>query len=132
VRSRLALLGSMPERLVKLERAAAMEQLGRRQAEIDKAQAESVAALYEVMKEQKNAVIRVGSILMIKTEGDLVVWTISEAEAAALEQNAELLHNPKAVLTFLRQRRDAQEGHGGDEAQESAVRKSSGVDTDNE
>lgn len=92
----------MRERLAKLERAIELEQLGKRQAEIDKAKAESVAALHGVIKEQENAVVRMGSIIMIKTAGDLVVWTIGPMEASALDEHSELLQDPVAALKFLR------------------------------
>jgi hypothetical protein len=55
------------ERLAKLERALELAHLGKPQAEIDKEKAESVAALYSVVHEQNNAVVRMGSIIMIKT-----------------------------------------------------------------
>jgi hypothetical protein len=54
------------------------------------------------MKDQENAVVRMGSIIMIKTAGDLVVWTIGEMEAAALEKNSEVLQDPVAALKLLR------------------------------
>ena len=97
------------ERLGKLEQAIELEHLGKRRAEIDKAKAESVAALLGAMKEQENAVVRIGSIIVIKTRGDLVVWTISEMEAAALEKNRELLGDPVAALKFLRSGRQVHE-----------------------
>lgn len=90
------------DRLGKLERALELEGLGKRQAEIDKAKADAVAALYAIVREQENAVVRMGSIIMIKTGGDLVVWTIGEMQAAALEKHSELLHDPVAALKFLR------------------------------
>lgn len=99
-----AVAGSEPvrERVAKLERALEVEGLGKRQAEIDRAKAESVAALYEVVREQENAVIRTGSIILIKTKGDIVVWTIGEMEVATLEKNSQLLRDPVAALKFLR------------------------------
>jgi len=100
---------SMRGRLLRLEEAVQLEYLGKRRAEIDKAKAESVAALLGAMKEQKNAVIRIGSIIAIKTEDDLVVWTISEMEAAALEKNSQLLGDPVSALKFLRGSRQGQE-----------------------
>lgn len=99
------------ERLRKLERALELERLGKVQAEIDKAKAEAVAALYGVVKEQQNAVVRMGSIIMIKTADDLVVWTIGEMEAAALEKNSELLRDPVAALKFLHSGRNPHDPH---------------------
>lgn len=93
---------SVRERLAKVEEAIHLEHLGKRRAEIDKTKAESVTALIGAMKEQENAVVRIGSIIMIKTKGDLVVWTISEMEAAALEKNSDLLGDPVEALKFLR------------------------------
>lgn len=100
---------SVHSRLARLEEAIALEHLGKRRAEIDKEKAESVAALLSAIKEQENAVVRIGSIIAIKAQGDLVVWTIGEMEAAALEKNGDLLVNPVAALKFLRENRDAQE-----------------------
>ncbi|WP_410659573.1 hypothetical protein [Amycolatopsis sp. lyj-112] len=89
------------DRLAKLERALELEALGKRQAEIDKAKAEAVAALHAVVKEQENAVVRLGSIVMIKKAGDLVVFTVSEMQAAVMEKHSELLRDPVAALNFL-------------------------------
>jgi len=98
------------DRLAKVERALELEGLGKRQAEIDKAKAEAVAALYAVVKEQENAVVRLGSIVMIKKAGDLVVFTVSEMQAAVLEKHSELLRDPVAALNFLHDGRLP--GHG--------------------
>ncbi|ONI89359.1 hypothetical protein ALI144C_05305 [Actinosynnema sp. ALI-1.44] len=100
---------SVRGRLAKVEEAIHLEYLGKRRAEIDKAKAESVAMLLAAMKEQQNAVIRIGSIIAIKTQGDLVVWTISEMQAAALEKNSDLLGDPVAALKFLREGEQTQE-----------------------
>ncbi|MFI7122108.1 hypothetical protein [Amycolatopsis sp. NPDC049868] len=89
------------DRLAKLERALELEGLGKRQAEIDKAKADAVAALHAVVKEQENAIVRMGSIVMIKKAGDLVVFTVSEMQAAVLEKHSELLRDPVAALRFL-------------------------------
>ncbi|OXM43047.1 hypothetical protein [Amycolatopsis alba] len=91
----------MRDRLAKLERALELEGLGKRQAEIDKAKAEAAAALHAVVREQENAVVRLGSIVMIKRAGDLVVFTVSEMQAAVLEKHSELLRDPLAALKFL-------------------------------
>lgn len=89
------------DRLAKLERALELEGLGKRQAEIDKGKAEAVASLYTLVKDQENAVVRLGSIVMIKKARDLVVFTVSEMQAAVLEKHSELLQDPVAALTFL-------------------------------
>ncbi|MFI6303332.1 hypothetical protein ACIBCH_15780 [Amycolatopsis thailandensis] len=49
-----------------------------------KAKAEAVAALHAVVKEQGNAVVRLGSIVMIKKANDLVVFTVSEMQAVVV------------------------------------------------
>ncbi|TVT47681.1 hypothetical protein FNH05_18680 [Amycolatopsis rhizosphaerae] len=97
------------EHLATLERALELEGLGKRQADIDKAKAEPVAALLTVVKEQTNAVVRLGSIILIKTEGNVVVWTISEMEAAVMERTSHIPRDPVTALKFLR---DDSQGHG--------------------
>ena len=93
---------SVRSRVRKLEQAVELEYLGKARAEIDRSKAESVAALLGAIGEQENAVVRIGSIIATKAQGDLAVWTIGEMEAAALERNSHLLGDPVAALEFLR------------------------------
>jgi hypothetical protein len=95
------------------EEAVQVKYLGQRQAEI-KAQAELVATVLSAITKQRNAIVRMGPVVVVKTQGDLAVWTNREIEAAQLEKNSDLLGDPAAALTFLRDSTQAPKGTGFD------------------
>jgi pentapeptide repeat protein len=90
------------ERLRKLEQAIELEHLGKARAEIDKSKAEAVAAVLGAVQQQESAVVRLGSLVVVKAHGAVAVWTISELEAAELEKDSSLLRDPIKVLEYLR------------------------------
>jgi hypothetical protein len=90
------------ERMRKLEQAVELQYLGKVRAEIDQAKAHAVAALLQAISAQDNAVVRVGSLIVIKAEGNLAVWTVSELEAADMERHSALLRDPVSALEYLR------------------------------
>lgn len=93
---------ALKERLRKLEQAVELEHLGKARAEIDQAKAQAAAALLEAIRTQDNAVVRIGSLIAIKAQGDLAVWTVSELEAADMERHSALLRDPVSALEYLR------------------------------
>ena len=93
---------SVRDRMRKLEQAVELQYLGKARAEIDHAKALAVAALLQAISTQDNAVVRIGSLIAIKTQGDLAVWTVSELEAADMERHGALLRDPVSALEYLR------------------------------
>jgi len=96
------------DRLEKIERALELKGLHQPQAEIDKAQAEAIAALTVAIKDIPNVAIQAGSILLVKTtdanQGPcLQVRTLSTKELIYLENNQHLLCKPATVMQSLSQ-----------------------------
>ncbi len=100
---------SVRERLRKAEQALELQYLGKARAEIDHAKAQAAAALLQALSTQENAVIRIGSLIAIKAQGDLAVWTVSELEAADMERRSALLRDPLSALEYLRRLRERDE-----------------------
>lgn len=93
---------TLKERLRKLEHAVELQYVGKVRAEIDQVKAQAAAALLQAISTQDNAVIRIGSLIAIKAQGDLAVWTVSELEAADMERHGALLRDPVSALEYLR------------------------------
>jgi hypothetical protein len=100
-------VGWFRQRVRKVEQAVELQYLGKARAEIDEAKAQAVAALLQAISTQDNAVVRVGSLIAIKSEGDIAVWTVSEVEAAELEQHGDQLRDPISALEYLRRLRQS-------------------------
>jgi hypothetical protein len=100
-------VGWFRQRVRKMEQAVELQYLGKARAEIDEAKAQAVAALLQAISTQDNAVVRVGSLIAIKSEGDIAVWTVSEVEAAELERHGDLLRDPISALEYLRRLRQS-------------------------
>ncbi|OSM02266.1 putative anti-sigma-factor antagonist [Magnetofaba australis IT-1] len=94
------------DRLEKIERALELKGLHKPQSEVDKAQAEAIAALTAATKDIPNVAIQAGSILLVKTtDGNsgpcLQVRTLSTKELIYLENNQHLLCKPETVMQSL-------------------------------
>lgn len=94
------------DRLEKIERAIELKGLHKPQAEVDKAQAEAIAALTAAVKDIPNVAIQAGSILLVKTTDSnrdpcLQVRTLSTKELIFLENNQHLLCKPATVMQSL-------------------------------
>ncbi len=89
------------ERIKKLESALELHTLGKVRAEVDKAKAEAVGILLSAVSTQESAVVRIGSLVIVKDHEQVAIWTISEVEAAELERNSTLVRNPVEVINHL-------------------------------
>lgn len=89
------------ERARKLESALELELLGKRRADVDKTKAEAIAAILSAVKEQDKAIVRIGSILIVKVGNAVRVETITEQVASELEKNPALLRSPGEAMDFL-------------------------------
>jgi hypothetical protein len=93
------------ERLVKVERALELVGLDVRQAEVDVKTADAVAKLLTALNDIDRAVVRAGSVLLIKyatPQGPVVLTrTLSQLEIRALEKYPEIQLNPEHTLRAL-------------------------------
>ena len=94
------------EKLRKVELALETELLKKKQAEIDKNQAEAVQALIQSIQPTPNAIIQIGSILIVKrTDKDgqsaVIVRNLTSKELITLDEQPSLLQDPNRILKVL-------------------------------
>jgi len=94
------------ERLKKIERAVELQGLHKPQSEINKNEAEAVAALLKAVENVPTAAIQAGSILLIKTNNPhtgpcIQVRSLTLRELTHLERNQKLLASPHDILVKL-------------------------------
>jgi hypothetical protein len=89
------------KRLIKVERAIDMRLLLTDQANIDAAQGDAVAKLLMALENTHDALIQIGSVLLIKVDDVPVVRNLSQRELAYMEQNPALFRDPSATLQEL-------------------------------
>jgi hypothetical protein len=78
-------------RLAKIERA------------LESAQGDAVAKLITALGSAPNAIIQIGSVLLIKVDGVPVVRNLTQVELTHLERNPALFRDPAAALHELQQ-----------------------------
>lgn len=91
------------KRLMKMERAIEIRLLLADQAKIDSAQSDAVSKLLTALADTQNALIQIGSVLLIKIDGVPVVRNLSQYELAYLESHPALLRNPANALQQLQE-----------------------------
>ena len=89
---------NVAERLEKMELAFEQATLKRSEANINKTQAEAVAALLKELKDVSSGVLQVGSILVVKLNDVPFVRSLSRKEIVILEEHPDLLRNPNSIL----------------------------------
>lgn len=103
-RTRSKVAGSeLRDRLQKLERGIELHALHRAQAEVDEKQGSTVAQLLTALDGTPNALIQIGSLLIVKVDGVPAVRNLTQLELRHLEQNPQLLGDPRGVLAALQQ-----------------------------
>ena len=89
-------------RIEKLEHLLEVETLGKAQASIDKAEAEAASALIASLNSTDEAIIQIGSIVLVKTKNtngsSVGVITLTPKQLIHLRDNPRLLRNPTAFL----------------------------------
>lgn len=86
-----------------LDRAVELRAVDQVQAQVDSAQGDAVAKLLTALADTPNAVIQIGSVLLVKVDGIPRVRNLTQAELAYLQRNPELFHDPAAVLHILQE-----------------------------
>lgn len=85
----------------RLERAIELQVLHKPQAEINSAELDGVAKLITALGQEQNACIQIGSVFLLKVDGNIVSRNVSQREMAFLERNSGLLGTPREVLAAL-------------------------------
>jgi CspA family cold shock protein len=85
----------------RVERALELKAIDSPQAQVDAAQAGAAADLIRSLEGQKNALVQIGSLLLIKVDGDLVVRNLTQRELAFIQKNPGSAANAKEILDRL-------------------------------
>ena len=83
---------------VELRRAAELQVLDIPQSTVDANQGHAVAEILAALSEERDAVIQIGSILLVKSDGIPVVRNLTQFELAALQRNPTWLTEPSRIL----------------------------------
>lgn len=86
-----------------LDRAVELRAVEQIQAQVDAAQGDVVAKLLTALADTANALIQIGSVLLIKVDGVPLVRNLTHAELAYLQRNPQLSQDPAACLRVLQQ-----------------------------
>jgi hypothetical protein len=73
------------------------------QAGIDAAQGDALAKLITALGPERNAVIQIGSILLVKSNGNLMCRNLTQAELAYLDRHPTLIKDPGSILRQLQE-----------------------------
>lgn len=91
----------LKERARKVERGVELHLLQKQQAEIDSMQGDTVANLLTALAGTSDALIQIGSVLLVKVGGVPAVRNLTQQELIHLERNPQLLKTPHAILEAL-------------------------------
>jgi hypothetical protein len=89
------------ERLHKVERSIELQVLHKHQAEIDSMQGDAVAKLLTALEHTPDALVQIGSVLLLKIDGVPAVRNLTQVELQHLEHNPKLLKSPATILEAL-------------------------------
>ncbi|RJQ70993.1 hypothetical protein D5S17_28370 [Pseudonocardiaceae bacterium YIM PH 21723] len=107
VGARRAATGETGRRLYReLDRAVELRAVDQVQAQVDSAQAGAVAGLLTSLEGTQNALVQIGSVLLIKIDGVPLVRNLTQHEIAHLQRNPQLIRDPAAVLGELQRAAD--------------------------
>lgn len=89
-----------------VKRAIELEKLDKPQAEVDERKARAAASLVEAVQGQSQAVIMVGSFIVVKDEGRIAVWELTQRQITYLRQNPRLLRDGHELMMALEDHHD--------------------------
>ena len=89
------------EEIKKGKRALDLALLHKKQAEVDKMLADAASGLIKSLENVDDAKIQMGSLLIMKHKGKIIVRSLSQKELEYLEGNQELLKNTPELLSEL-------------------------------
>jgi excisionase family DNA binding protein len=96
------------EQLMKLQRAIELHGLDRPQSEVDLNQADAVARLLGALDPENDALMQIGSLVLIKVESKVFVRTLAQTELVYFNRNPALFQDPANALQVLQQGRPKQ------------------------
>lgn len=82
-------------------RALEMQVLEKEQANIDSLQADAVAKLLSSLDGTDNALVQIGSVLLMKVDGGIVVRNLSQQEMILIHRKSTDLATPRLILEAL-------------------------------
>jgi hypothetical protein len=85
----------------KVERAAELKYIGAPRSENDEREARAIAQLVDALANTDEAVIRTSSVLLIKVDGRILSWVLTENELLILNANPQLMRSPIDILEAL-------------------------------
>jgi hypothetical protein len=101
-RSKKALASQgVKDTLTRAERALEIQTLHIPQAQIDAMQADAAAKLIAALGPTPNAIVQIGSVLLVKVDGTPIVRNLTQTELSYLEHNKHLYKSPKNALEEL-------------------------------
>lgn len=108
---------AIEDRMTKLERAAEVQLLALPESQANQQNAVGMAALIESIKDERAAVIQVGSLLLVKVpsgadDSVLMCKTLTAKQMLHLERNPGLLRQPVEIVAALASVEDDQESPG--------------------
>ncbi|GHF95898.1 hypothetical protein GCM10017567_08060 [Amycolatopsis bullii] len=85
----------------RVERSLELKAIDAPQAAVDSAQAGAAADLIRSLESQRNALVQIGSLLLVKIDGDLIVRNLTQHELAFIQKNPSSAANAKEILDRL-------------------------------
>ncbi len=85
----------------RVERALELKAIDAPQAQVDAAEAGAAADLIRSLEGQQNALVQIGSLLLVKVDGNLVVRNLTQRELAFIQRNPGSAANAKDILERL-------------------------------
>jgi len=98
----------MEEQLIKLQRAIELAGLDRPQSEVDLNQADAVARLLGALDPENDALMQIGSLVLVKVNSKIIVRTLAQTELVYFNRNPALFQDPAKALQALQQGRPEQ------------------------
>lgn len=96
------------ELLAKLQRALELRELDHPQSEVDLNQADAVARLLGALSPESDALMQIGSLVLIKVENKVFVRTLTQGELIYFNRNPALFQDPANALQVLQRGRPEQ------------------------
>jgi hypothetical protein len=94
------------EVLQKVERAAELKHIAAPRSESDEREANAVARLAEATGGHDEVVVRLSSVLYVKSGGRVIARVLTEDEIRVLDENPQLMRSPVEILDGLSQLRE--------------------------
>jgi len=93
------------ELLAKLQRTLELRELDHPQSEVDLNQAEAVTRLLGALSPESDALMQIGSLVLIKVQNKIFVRTLTQVELVYFNRNPALFQDPAKALQVLQEGR---------------------------